>query len=80
MTVFYVLEKCLVKPVSIPLSRCWVVILDGNEYIIHCGEYFDLSFAKKNVSCRLERNLNWYVFIYRVRFILHPKDIYIIRK
>lgn len=40
-----------------PEMACWVVILDGKEYIIHCGEYFDLSFAKKNVSCRLERDL-----------------------
>jgi hypothetical protein len=62
-----------------PDLACWVVILDGKEYTIHCGEYFDLSFAKNNVSCRLERDLNWYVIIYGVRFILHPKEIYMIK-
>jgi hypothetical protein len=58
----------------------WVVILRGRAYIIHCGEYFNLSFAEKRVNCRLERDRNWYVIIYGVRFILHPKEIYKIKQ
>jgi hypothetical protein len=56
--------------------ECWMVILGGKEYTIHCGEYFNLSFAEKTVNCRLERDLNWYVIIYGVRFYLHPKETY----
>jgi hypothetical protein len=57
-------------------SEGWVVVLGGREYIIHCGEYFNLSFGEKYINCRLERDRNWYVILYGVRFILHPKEIY----
>jgi hypothetical protein len=63
-----------------PELDCWVVILGGKEYAIHCGEYFNLSFVEKSVNCRLERDKNWYVIIYGVHFILHPKEIYMIKQ
>jgi hypothetical protein len=63
-----------------PALDCWVVILQGRAYVIHCGEYFNLFFAEKRVNCRLERDRNWYVIIYGVRFILHPKEIYMIEQ
>ena len=51
----------------------WVVELEGAFYIIDSGRYFNLYFAEKKVSCRLERDLNWYVVIFGVRFILNLK-------
>ncbi len=57
-------------------SEAWTVILGGKEYVIHCGEYFNLFFGEKMVNCRLELDLNWYVIMYGVRFYLHPKERY----
>jgi hypothetical protein len=54
----------------------WMVVLGGRAYMIHCGEYFNLSFGAKSVICRLERDRKWYVIMYGVRFYLHPKETY----
>ena len=54
-------------------SKGWVVELEGASYIIESGRYFNLYFAEKKVSCRLERDLNWYLVIFGVRYYLHPK-------
>jgi hypothetical protein len=55
---------------------CWLVVLGGREYILHCGEWFDLSFGEKSVVCRLERDRKWYVIMNGLRFYLHPKQTY----
>jgi hypothetical protein len=55
---------------------CWFVHLEGREFMLHCGEWFDLSFGKTSIPCRLELDRKWYVFMGGVRFYLHPKETY----
>lgn len=54
----------------------WVVVIEGKEYGLHCGEWFGLSFGKECVPCRLELDRQWYVVIRGIRFYLHPKEVY----
>lgn len=56
--------------------NCWMVVLRGKEYMIHCGEWFDLSFGEASVPCRLELDRQWYVVMQGKRFYLHPKEKY----
>jgi hypothetical protein len=58
--------------------NCWMVVLGGREYMIHCGEWFDLSFGEGSVPCRLELDRKWYVVMQGMRFYLHPKERYMV--
>jgi hypothetical protein len=56
----------------------WVVVLDGKEYGMHCGEWFDLFLSDtQSAPCRLEWDQNWYVVMMKnVRLNLRKQEIY----
>lgn len=56
--------------------HCWKVVLGNKEYMLHCGEWFDLSFGETSVPCRLGLDRKWYVVMQGLRFYLHPQEKY----
>lgn len=56
----------------------WMVVLGGKEYMLRCGEWFDLSFGETSIPCRLELDRQWYVVMRGLRFYLHPKEKYMV--
>ncbi len=60
------------------IFNCWMVVLGGKEYMLHCGEWFDLSFGETSVPCRLELDRQWYVVMRGFDFIcIRKKSIWL---
>lgn len=61
-----------------PELECWFVVLEGRDYGLHCGEWFDLSLGETSIPCRLELDRKWYVLMGsgKLRFYLQTKEIY----
>lgn len=58
-------------------TNCWFVVLDGKEYGMHCGEWFDLFLSDtKSMVGRLELAKEWYVDFGSVRFNLRKQETY----
>lgn len=55
---------------------CWVVNLRGQWYGLHCGEHFEIVLGGRNIPCRLELDLEWYIIMLDVTFYLRNRDTY----
>lgn len=59
--------------------ECWTVVLDDDNYMIHCGEFFELCIGgDKGIPCRLELGRRWYIVMGRegVKLDLRENEIY----
>jgi hypothetical protein len=57
----------------------WFVVQGEREYMLHCGEWFDLSVGEdKGIPCRLELARQWYVIMGNegVKLSLRTNEIY----
>jgi hypothetical protein len=54
----------------------WIVELNDCPYGLHCGECFELIIGLNNLSCRLERDSQWYIMMEDVRLNLRAHDTY----
>ncbi|MDC3418738.1 DUF5348 domain-containing protein [Aquibacillus salsiterrae] len=56
----------------------WFVNLDGREYVLHCGESFELYIGSNALLCQLELASKWYVIMGNTRFDLREHDQYMV--
>lgn len=57
----------------------WFVVQGGREFMMHCGEWFDLCIGEeKGVPCRLELARHWYVIMGSegIKLNLRKKETY----
>ncbi|WP_083939749.1 DUF5348 domain-containing protein [Desulfoscipio gibsoniae] len=46
---------------------------------LHCGECFEIKLGDHFLSCRIEMDSEWVIYLSNTRFHLHPKVSYWIR-
>ncbi|UTI40056.1 DUF5348 domain-containing protein [Niallia sp. RD1] len=58
---------------------CWSVVMDDDNYMIHCGEFFELCIEGDiGIPCRLELDRQWYIVMGSegVKLDLKENEIY----
>lgn len=60
------------------LQDQWVVVLNGKEYGLHCGEGFELYVGQKAIPCQIELGKKWYVIMGDIRLELRESDQYLV--